>query len=120
MFHYHLTRVGLVKGNLLGYSRRQGARGEDLEQGQAKPKMQGRFKGMILQKLSGKTLADILGSKRSGVQDVHYLRAALLQVTTPPITDWPFQLIYTAISRLIARWPQSLPYGARMFLCIID
>ena len=93
------TRERLVKGSPLGCRRRQGSRGENLEQGQAKPKMQGRFKGMILQKLSGKTLADILGSKRSGVQDVHYLRAALLQVTTPIITDWPFQLIYTAISK---------------------
>ena len=35
---------------------------------------------MILEKLNGKTLASILGSKRSGIQDVHYLRKALLQV----------------------------------------
>ncbi len=76
----YLMLEGLAKGSPLGCSRRQGARDEDLEQGKAEPKMQGRFKGMVLQKLSGKTLADILGSKRSGVQDVHYLRAALLQV----------------------------------------
>ncbi|BDA44507.1 hypothetical protein COCOBI_05-6940 [Coccomyxa sp. Obi] len=82
--HPGFMRVGaaLIVEEPVRDHRRQGARGEDLEQGKAKPKMQGHFKGMVLQKLSGQTLADILGSKRSGVQDVHYLRAALLQVLT--------------------------------------
>jgi len=35
---------------------------------------------MVLEKLSGETLADILGSKRGGLQDIHYLRQALMQV----------------------------------------
>jgi hypothetical protein len=52
-------------------------------QGEAKPRVRGRFRGMVLEKLNGSTLASILGSKRSGVQDVHYLRQALLQVSHP-------------------------------------
>jgi hypothetical protein len=35
---------------------------------------------MVLEKLSGCTLDEQLGSKRTGVQDIHYLQAALLQV----------------------------------------
>lgn len=48
----------------------------------AKPRVKGRFRGMVLEKLSGRTLADILGSKRRGLQDIHYLRQALMQVTS--------------------------------------
>ena len=52
-------------------------------QGEAKSRVRGRFRGMVLEKLNSSTLASILGSKRSGVQDVHYLRQALLQVSHP-------------------------------------
>ena len=39
----------------------------------------GRFRGMILEKLSGRTVAAVLSSRRSGVQDVHYIRDMLTQ-----------------------------------------
>ncbi|EIE27044.1 hypothetical protein COCSUDRAFT_34668 [Coccomyxa subellipsoidea C-169] len=60
----------------------EGKRGSGTEQGKSKPRVRGRFRGMVLEKLNGRTLASIMGSKHSGVQDVHYLRQALLQVLT--------------------------------------
>ena len=39
----------------------------------------GKFRGMVLERLNGRTAAAALGSRRGGVQDVHYIRAMLFQ-----------------------------------------
>ena len=43
-------------------------------------RLNGEFRGMILERLSGKTLNEELAARRSGVQDVHFLREVLYQV----------------------------------------
>ena len=43
-------------------------------------RLNGDFRGMILERLSGKTLDEELAARRSGVQDVHFLREVLYQV----------------------------------------
>ena len=39
----------------------------------------GKFRGMVLEKLNGHTVAAALGSKRTGVQDVQKIRSMLFQ-----------------------------------------
>ncbi len=47
-------------------------------------RLNGDFRGMILERLSGKTLDEELAARRSGVQDVHFLREVLYQVSHSP------------------------------------
>ena len=44
-------------------------------------RLNGQFRGMILERLSGKTLAEELAARRAGVQDVHFLREVLHQAS---------------------------------------
>ena len=43
-------------------------------------RLNGKFRGMVLERLSGETLAEELAARRSGVQDVHFIREVLFQV----------------------------------------
>ena len=53
---------------------------KDLNKPGSNRRLNGQFRGMILERLSGKTLDEELAARRAGVQDVHFLREVLYQV----------------------------------------
>ena len=59
--------------------------GKDAKKDPNKPgsnrRLNGEFRGMMLERLLGKTLDEELAARRSGVQDVHFLREVLHQVS---------------------------------------
>ena len=53
---------------------------KDLSKPGSARRLNGKFRGMVLERLSGQTLAEELAARRSGVQDVHFIREVLFQV----------------------------------------
>lgn len=57
----------------------KGSGQKDLDKPGSNRRLNGKFRGMILERLTGKTLDEELVARRSGVQDVHFLREVLFQ-----------------------------------------
>ena len=60
-------------------------------------RLNGKFRGMVLERLSGKTLAEELAARRSSVQDVHFLREVLYQVRQLPLAHKGSLLLYVML-----------------------
>ena len=57
---------------------------KDLDKPGNNRRLNGKFRGMVLERLSGQTLAEELAARRSSVQNVHFLREVLYQVRQLP------------------------------------
>ena len=53
---------------------------KDMDRPGSQRRRNGKFRGMVLERLGGRTLDAELAARRPGVQDVHFIREVLLQV----------------------------------------
>lgn len=80
---------------------------KDLDKPGNNRRLNGKFRGMVLERLSGKTLAEELAARRSSVQDVHFLREVLYQVRQLPEAH-KGQLFAFSDAHICHRVPQGL------------
>ena len=62
---------------------------KDIDRPGSQRRRNGKFRGMVLERLGGRTLDVELAARRSGLQDVHFIREVLFQV---------WRLRYTGLS----------------------
>ena len=53
---------------------------KDVDRPGSQRRRNGKFRGMVLERLGGRTLDVELAARRSGLQDVHFIREVLFQV----------------------------------------
>ena len=53
---------------------------KDVDRPGSQRRRNGKFRGMVLERLGGRTLDAELAARRSGLQDVHFIREVLFQV----------------------------------------
>ena len=61
---------------------------KDVDRPGSQRRRNGKFRGMVLERLGGRTLDVELAARRPGVQDVHFIREVLFQVWQLQYTDW--------------------------------
>ena len=66
---------------------------KDMDRPGSQRRRNGKFRGMVLERLGGRTLDVELAARRTGLQDVHFLREVLFQVRhhlyTVSLSGWP-------------------------------